>query len=96
MKINICGIQYKVSECTDHFDCDCHLGMVDYKTGEIILNKDMSHDVRESVLYHEILHAILVHIGRDDLSEDEVLVTSLSNEIFQMFRLRGDRYNWNE
>jgi hypothetical protein len=34
---------------------------------------------------HEIIHAILVHIGRSDLSEDETFVQALGNAVYQTF-----------
>ena len=34
------------------------------------------------------MHGILVHIGRGDLSNDEVLVTSLGNAVAQTFNIK--------
>lgn len=35
-------------------------------------------------LWHEITHAILAHIGREDLNQDEAFVDLLSNAIYQV------------
>lgn len=86
MKVNICGIPYTIKYEDDHFDCDAkHFGQVDLLIGEIVINKNASEEIKKETLCHEILHAMLVHIGRNDLSNDEVLVQSLGNAISQTF-----------
>ena len=89
MTIAICGIPYTVTECEDHFDADGkHFGQVDFLKAEIHINKDMAEAVKEESLVHEIVHAILVHIGRSDLSEDETFVQSFANAINQTFEVK--------
>ena len=97
MRVNICGISHKVIEVEDSFDSDMHLGQIDYKKAEIRINKNASSAIKEETICHEVLHGILVHIGRDDLSEDETFVTSLANAIYQGFavidlsKIRGEK-----
>lgn len=88
MTINICGIEHKIIECEDNFDVDIHFGMIDYKKAEIRVNKDASEAIKIATICHEVLHGMLVHIGRDDLSNDEQFVTALGNTINQSFVLR--------
>ena len=88
MRINICGIPHEVVECEDKFDVDMHLGQIDYKHAKILINKDANLAIKSETLCHEIMHGILVHIGRDDLSQDETLVTALGNAIWQTFNVR--------
>ena len=83
--IIICGIPYTITEHTDAFNIDTHFGQVDFKKAEIRLNKDLSDAVKQEALVHEIVHAVLVHIGRSDLSEDETFVQSFANAINQTF-----------
>ena len=84
--IEICGIPYKVIECDDKFDTDAkHFGQVDFLKAEIRVNKDMADAVKSETITHEIIHAILVHIGRSDLSEDETFVQALGNAVYQTF-----------
>ena len=85
MIVNICGIAHTVIEVRDNFDSDMHLGQIDYKKAEIMINKDASSAIKKETVYHEMLHGILVHIGREDLSQDEALVTALANAIYQGF-----------
>ncbi len=90
MFVKICGIPHEVIERDDNFDIECHLGQIDFKQAVIILNKGMAPAVKEETLFHEILHGMLVHIGKQELSDDEQFVTSLSNAIYQTFQLRGE------
>ena len=84
--IEICGIPYKVIECGDKFDTDAkHFGQVDFLKAEIRVNKNMAEAVKVETITHEIMHAILVHIGRSDLSEDETFVQALGNAVYQTF-----------
>lgn len=84
--IEICGIPYRVVECEDKFDADAkHLGQVDFLKAEIRVNKDMAEAVKVETITHEIMHAILVHIGRSDLSEYETFVQALGNAVYQTF-----------
>ena len=90
MKVNICGILYKVIKCKDNFDVDAHFGQIDYKQATIRINADMSESVQKEALYHEIVHGMLVHIGHGDKSEDEQFVQALGNAIYQTFELKGE------
>ena len=86
MYVNICGIKHKIIECEDNFAIDeVHFGMIDFKHAAIKINKDMNEDVKDETICHEMLQAILVHIGREDLSTDEQFVQALGNAIFQSF-----------
>lgn len=87
--MKICGVNYEVVETEDVFDSDAtHFGQVDFKQGKIFINKDMSDDVKAETLVHEVTHAILVYIGRQDLTEEEPFVQALGNAIFQTFDLK--------
>jgi len=89
MTVNICGLPYTVVEKEDSFNQDLHFGDVDYLKCEIQINKDLTDIGKKETLCHEIVHAILLHIGRNDLSQDETLVQSLGNAIFQSFEIKG-------
>lgn len=90
MKINICGIEHEVIEFEDNFDTETHMGQIDYGNCTIRINKDMPDQLKRATLCHEILHGMLVHIGRDDLAEDEQLVTALGNAINNSFEVKYD------
>ena len=89
--VNICGIPYRVTEHQPNFDATTkHFGQVDFLGAEIRINHNMAEVIKTETLVHEIVHAILVHIGRSELSEDEVLVQSLANAINQTFKVKED------
>lgn len=88
--INICGINHKIEEYTDIFDCDTHFGQIDYATATIKINKDLPDDLKQLTLVHEILHGILTLTGYDDLSQDETLIKTLSCELNRIFDIKGN------
>ena len=85
MKVNICGIPHKVIYCKDEFNTDTHYGQIDYGKAVIKISEDVSREQQDEALCHEILHGILVHIGKDELSQDESFVQCLSNALYQSF-----------
>lgn len=88
MKVNICGMSHEVIEVEDNFDTMLNMGMIEYSNQRIKINKDMSNSMKDEALCHEMVHGILVHIGRQDLSTDETLVQALGNAIWQGFEIR--------
>lgn len=87
MKVNICGLPYKVIECEDAFDADTHFGQVNYKDMEIRINKDMPREIKDETICHEMVHGILVHLGYSDRCNDEQFVQALGNAIYQGFTI---------
>lgn len=86
MKVNICGIPHNVVYVNDEFNnIDTHFGQIDYGKAMIKINKEVSKEQQNEALCHEMLHGILVHIGKEELSRDESFVQSLSNAIYQSF-----------
>ena len=88
MKVNICGLQHDVIEVEDSFDVDCHMGIISYKDLEIRINKNMKLDAKEETLCHEMVHGILVHLGYNELSNDEQFVQAFGNAIYQGFDVK--------
>lgn len=88
MIVNICGIPHRVTEKEDYFDADTHLGIIDYSKAEITINSTMPEVLKKETLCHEMTHGILVHIGRNDLANDETFVQTLGNAIFQGFEVK--------
>lgn len=87
-KVNICGIPYTVKECEDHFDSVCHCGLIIYSECLIKINKNMHEEMKKATLCHEIMHGILLNIGREDLSNDENFATVLGNAIYATFEVK--------
>ena len=89
-KIKICGIPYKIRQvCVIDEERDgITQGLISYSKGTISIKKDMPKKIKESVLYHEIIHGILTQMGYNDLSNDERFVQALTVAIYQMFDLK--------
>lgn len=87
-KVNICGMPYTVKECEDHFDSDCHCGLIIYSECLIKINKNMHEEMKKATLCHEIMHGILLNIGREDLSNDENFVTAIGNAVYATFDVK--------
>ena len=88
-QVTICGVPHKIKYCEDSFNVDTHFGQIDYLKCEIKVNKALEGAALEETLTHEILHGILVHIGKNELAQDEELVQALSNAVFQTFEIRN-------
>lgn len=88
MKIMICGMPYEVIERDDNFNADLHFGEVDFKKCQIQINKELTEEGKKETLCHEIIHAMLIHIGQSELSQNETFVQSLGNAIYQTFDVK--------
>ena len=89
-KVNICGVPYKVKEVQsiDEGEEGIIQGKISPHETTILLKKSLPKKLKKSVLFHEILHGLLIELGYNDLSENETLVQSLSNAMYQTFELK--------
>lgn len=91
MIVNICGIEYTVEEKTVNFGGE-NFGFVSYPDNKITICSEMSEQMKNVGLIHEVLHAMFFHIGRMDLCDDETLIISLSHAMAQTFDIkRGEK-----
>ena len=81
--VNICGIPYNVKYVEDSFDADTHFGQINFGRAEIIVNKGLNSALTHETICHELVHGILIHLGYNDLSNNEQLVQALGNAIHQ-------------
>lgn len=90
MKINICGIPYKVKYKNVLREGDPGIceGCIDYSKQRIRLRKGMPKDIENETLTHEIVHGILQHLGYTDLCNDEGFVQAMANGIAQSFEIK--------
>lgn len=90
MKVNICGVPYKVKYkkvIKEGQEGICE-GLIAYRKQKIYLRKNMPKEITEETLTHEILHGILTHMGKNELTNDEEFVQGLANAIYQSFKVR--------
>ena len=88
MKVNICGIKHEVIECEDNFNVDTHFGQIDYLKCLISINRNMAEDMKTETICHEMVHGILVHLGYNDLSQNEQFIQSFANALLQGFTIK--------
>lgn len=90
MKVNICGVPYKVKykRVIEEEQAGIAEGLIVYRKQRIYLRKNMPKEITEETLTHEILHGILTHMGKNELTNDEEFVQGLANAIYQSFRIR--------
>lgn len=87
--VNICGIPHTVVKRRDNFGInEYHFGEIDYKSCEIKIADDLTAELERETLFHEMLHGILFHIGKDELSQDESLISALANAMLQSFEIK--------
>lgn len=97
-KVNICGIPF-IIEDKDYIsfaERGLCLGLIHHDSGIIEMNKNQSKEIYHQTLIHEITHGMLTLIGRDDLSNDEAFVQSLSLAINQTFEIKGAKMEMEE
>ena len=81
MKIKIAGMPYKVKQ-VDVIDEESEgitRGLILYTEGKILIKRKAKN--KAETLMHEIIHGVLVEIGRNDLTEDETFVQSMANAL---------------
>ena len=86
-KINICGVPYKIKEVDviNETGEGVTQGDITYSKTRIRIKKSLNKKLKKQVLFHEVLHGMLVQLGYNNLSDDEIFVQSFSNAMFQMF-----------
>jgi hypothetical protein len=94
-KVFSLGAREFTVEVIDDWDSHC-LGNTDAAAGKITIYKkvdehqEVPEDNLEETLWHEVLHAILISLGRHDLSNDEVFVSSCSALLTQAISTMED------
>lgn len=90
MQVNVCGIKYKVIEREDSFTDNTHFGCVEYSSATITINKNLEEQMKTETIIHEMVHAMLMHIGEEDLKNNEKFVQTLANAIYQGFEIKKE------
>lgn len=91
-KVVICGVPYKIVY-DDVIDEECEgivQGKILYSKCEIHIKKGLQPELEKEVLIHEMVHGILVHLGKSDMSGNEELVQLLAHGIYEHFNIKGE------
>lgn len=105
--VNICGLSHEIIYEEDKFQIDdAKFGFIDYQNAKIYINSNVAEEIQTETLCRGIIHGILFHIGRQEMSDDEIFVQTLANAINQSFSVKelilptlaisGDYINTNE
>lgn len=91
--IKICGIPFKIKEVDiidEGYTDGVVLGKIIHSNGKILIKRDIPKELKKSVIFHEVLHGILVQLEYDEFSSDETFVQSLSNAMYNMFEFKEE------
>ena len=61
-------------------------GQTHFDEGVIIINPNLRPDTRAVTYFHELVHAILMTMGNQDLNKDEAFVDTFGNLLWQSFK----------
>ena len=89
MRVNICGIPHEVDFVDDTFaGQDSNFDLITYSECRIRINKNMPKDIQRRTIIHEMVHGMLLHIGREDLTQNETFVQTLAIAIDEGFEIK--------
>ena len=89
-KVTICGVPHTIDIVDDKFGNNDLLGQIEYASAIIRLNSHMSDEMFTVTCIHEVVHGMLVHLGYNQLSDDEVFVSSLAYAIEGTFKFKEE------
>lgn len=85
-KINILGLTYTIEE-VEQVDKNTRLfGEINYVDQTIKLEKGLSEEKKLNVLLHEIIHAVFEQLNFEKENENEHLIQSLANALYQILK----------
>lgn len=84
--IDILGVIFTVEEVEVVNKEEARKGQIDYLTNEIKIDKSMPQTLKEQVLMHEIMHAILDLLGFYELAQNENMVQSVATALHHVFK----------
>ena len=92
MQVKIGGTTYQVLDCEDLRDETYNRLDGRFTGGQttIQLSAALSTQGRYAILWHEIVHGILIHAGMDEIVDEERLVSALGYGIVQVLRDNPD------
>lgn len=90
MRVNICGIPYKVKykNVINEGNAGICEGEINYSKQRILLREGLPQQIENETLTHEMVHGMLCHLGYTELCNDETFVQGLANAISQGFKIK--------
>lgn len=104
MIIKICGVPFKIEEVPviDEELDGITQGKIIFSEAKILIKENLPEELKKAVIFHEVLHGMLMQLGYAEQSADETFVQGLSNAMYQMFDLKNydikrameNNFNW--
>lgn len=85
-KMKILATEYDVEEVEQIDKYTRLLGQIQYTEQKIKIDKNISEDMKQEVLIHEILHGILEKLGYTQLNDDEQKVQSIASTMYLVLK----------
>lgn len=81
--VDVCGVPFLLKEFEPNCRADNNMGRSDSAQAVISINRDMPKEMKDSVIIHEWLHSVFDCSGFGDLSNNELLISVLQNELYR-------------
>ena len=85
-KMKILATEYDVEEVEQIDKYTRLLGQIQYTEQKIKIDKNISEDMKQEVLIHEILHGILEKLGYTQLNDGEQKVQSIASTMYLVLK----------
>ena len=85
-KIKIMATTYDVEEVDQIDKYTRLLGQIQYVEQKIMIDKNISEDMKRETLIHEILHGILEKLGYNNINDDEQKVHSIASTMYLVLK----------
>ena len=89
-KIKILSMEYEVKEVDNIEHGSDEIGRIQHLDNLILIKRGINEERKKVVLIHEIIHAIFEQLGFSEEHDNEHLINSLANSIYQVFTSNKD------
>ena len=85
-QVKILATKYNVEEVEQINKYTRLLGQIEYAEQKIKIDKNISEDLKQEVLLHEILHGILEKLNYEEINNDEQKVHSIASTMYLVLK----------
>lgn len=85
-KLKIMATEFLVEEVEQIDKYERLLGQINYTEQTIKIDKNISEDMKQEVLIHEILHGVLEKLGYEEINDDEQKVQSIASTLYLVLK----------
>lgn len=83
MKVYIGSMKYDlVLKETIKYDEQEYRGAIDECSGKLEMATSFPQQIKQQTLWHEVVHGVLIELGRRDLNSDEGFVDAISKQLY--------------